>query len=292
MHLPLIMKKHLAQILTSGTTVDNIILFIDCLAIIILGYSQLSLKIIGIIAGALLAVSILLSIKAKGLSLKSIFHSDEKFANWRWFAELYIYIALFYVPDDNPVIRHMIADVTIALLFGLIVYGYIYLSKRDLEQRENIETLTAEISSIMAKKESVDREVLNRIFRRQFAAVDRLAAVRYESADEKALNKNYAREARRMISELEPNSAEMAELKQYIDSTRDNLISRFENSFPNLNPYYYQLFLYTAIGLSPRAMSVLFDIPVETIYNRKSRLKNIISSANADASPKFLEAIA
>lgn len=267
-------------------------LFIDCLAIIILGYSQLSLKIIEIIAGTLLAVSILLSIKAKGLSLKSIFHSDEKFANWRWFAELYIYIALFYVPDENPVIRHLIADVTIALLFGLIVYSYIYLSKRDLEQRENIETLTAEISNIMAKKESVDREVLNRIFRRQFAAVDRLAAVRYESADEKTLNKNYAREARRMISELEPNSAEMAELKQYIDSTRDNLISRFENSFPNLNPYYYQLFLYTAIGLSPRAMSVLFDIPVETIYNRKSRLKNIITSANADASPKFLEAIA
>lgn len=292
MNLPLIMKKHLAQILTTGTTVDNIILFIDCLAIIILGYSQLSLKIIGIIAGILLAVSILLSIKAKGLSLNSIFHADEKLANWRWFVEIYIYIALFYVPDENPVIRHLIADVTIALLFGLIVYGYIYLSKRDLEQRENIETLTAEISSIMDKKESVDREVLNRIFKRQFAAVDRLAAVRYESADEKTLNKNYAREAKRMISEIEPNSAEMAELKQYIDSTRDNLITRFENSFPNLNPYYYQLFLYTAIGLSPRAMSVLFDIPVETIYNRKSRLKNIISSANAGASPKFLEAIA
>lgn len=288
------MKKHLTQILTSEVTVWNIMLFTDCMALIIMGYSQFSLRIIDAIANGLLVISLFVSLKSNNFSLKSLFlkKTEEKLGYWRIFIEIYVFIALFLIPDDNPEIRKLIADITVGLLFCLISYSYYYLTNKHITQQESIESLTAEISSIMDKKESVDREVLNRIFRRQFAAVDRLAAVRYESADEKTLNKNYAREAKRMISELEPNSAEMAELKQYIDSTRDNLITRFEESFPNLNPYYYQLFLYTSIGLSPRAMSVLFDIPVETIYNRKSRLKNIISSANADASPKFLEAIA
>ena len=269
-------------------------LFTDCMALIIMGYSQFSLRIIDAVANGLLIISLFVSLKSNNFSLKSLFlkKTEEKLGYWRIFIEIYVIIALFLIPNDNPEIRKLIADITVGLLFCLISYSYYYLTNKHITQQESIESLTAEISSIMDKKESVDREVLNRIFKRQFAAVDRLAAVRYESADEKTLNKNYAREAKRMISELEPNSAEMAELKQYIDSTRDNLISRFEKSFPNLNPYYYQLFLYTAIGLSPRAMSVLFDIPVETIYNRKSRLKSIISSANADASPKFLEAIA
>lgn len=269
-------------------------LFTDCMALIIMGYSQFSLRIIDAVANGLLIISLFVSLKSNNFSLKSLFlkKTEEKLGYWRIFIEIYVIIALFLIPNDNPEIRKLIADITVGLLFCLISYSYYYLTNKHITQQESIESLTAEITSIMDKKESVDREVLNRIFKRQFAAVDRLAAVRYESTDEKTLNKNYAREAKRMISELEPNSAEMAELKQYIDSTRDNLITRFENSFPNLNPYYYQLFLYTAIGLSPRAMSVLFDIPVETIYNRKSRLKNIISSANADASPKFLEAIA
>lgn len=288
------MKKHLTQILTSEVTVWNIMLFTDCMALIIMGYSQFSLRIIDAVANGLLIISLFVSLKSNNFSLKSLFlkKTEEKLGYWRIFIEIYVIIALFLIPNDNPEIRKLIADITVGLLFCLISYSYYYLTNKHITQQESIESLTAEITSIMDKKESVDREVLNRIFKRQFAAVDRLAAVRYESTDEKTLNKNYAREAKRMISELEPNSAEMAELKQYIDSTRDNLISRFENSFPNLNPYYYQLFLYTAIGLSPRAMSVLFDIPVETIYNRKSRLKNIICSANADASPKFLEAIA
>lgn len=288
------MKKHLTQILTSEVTVWNIMLFTDCMALIIMGYSQFSLRIIDAVANGLLIISLFVSLKSNNFSLKSLFlkKTEEKLGYWRIFIEIYVIIALFLIPNDNPEIRKLIADITVGLLFCLISYSYYYLTNKHITQQESIESLTAEITSIMDKKESVDREVLNRIFKRQFAAVDRLAAVRYESTDEKTLNKNYAREAKRMISELEPNSAEMAELKQYINSTRDNLITRFEESFPNLNPYYYQLFLYTAIGLSPRAMSVLFDIPVETIYNRKSRLKNIISSANADASPKFLEAIA
>lgn len=288
------MKKHLTQILTSEVTVWNIMLFTDCMALIIMGYSQFSLRIIDAVANGLLIISLFVSLKSNNFSLKSLFlkKTEEKLGYWRIFIEIYVIIALFLIPNDNPEIRKLIADITVGLLFCLISYSYYYLTNKHITQQESIESLTAEITSIMDKEESVDREVLNRIFKRQFAAVDRLAAVRYESTDEKTLNKNYAREAKRMISELEPNSAEMAELKQYINSTRDNLITRFEESFPNLNPYYYQLFLYTAIGLSPRAMSVLFDIPVETIYNRKSRLKNIISSANAGASPKFLEAIA
>ena len=145
-------------------------------------------------------------------------------------------------------------------------------------------------NSIVEKKHAEDQKIINDIFRRQFSAIDRLAAIRYEAADEKTLSKNYAREAARMVRELEPNSSEIARLKQYIDSTRGNLITRFETAFPDLSGYYYPLFLYTAIGLSPRAMSVLFDLPVETIYNRKSRLKNIISTADTPDRADFLAA--
>lgn len=290
-HCHVIMEKYLNRIFTSGSTVENILLMTDCLAIIILGYSQLSLKVIETISFALLTISIYFSVRTSGLSLKKILNIDEKAQKWRIIFELYIYAALFIVPDDNVTVRHMVADLTIALLFGIIIFAYIYFSRQRLEQNESIQSLTQEINSIIEKQQTEDRIIINNIFRRQFSAIDRLAAVRYEATDEKTLTKNYAREAARMVKELEPNSAEMVQLKQYIDSTRNNLITRFEKAFPHLSSYYYTLFLYTAIGLSPRAMSVLFNIPVETIYNRKSRLKNIIINAETPERNNFFEAI-
>lgn len=284
------MNNKLKYILTANSTIDNILLFVDCLAIIILGYSQFSLKLIEAIAYVLLGVSVLLSAKTNGLSLKKLFNADEELPKWRIFSEVYVLVALFVIPDDNPIIRHLVADITIVLLFGAIIYAYIYMSKQQLDQKESIASLTTEMNSIIDKKHAEDQKIINDIFRRQFSTIDRLAAIRYEAADEKTLSKNYAREAARMVRELEPNSSEMARLKQYIDSTRGNLITRFEAAFPDLSGYYYPLFLYTAIGLSPRAMSVLFDLPVETIYNRKSRLKNIISAADTPDRADFLAA--
>lgn len=284
------MNNKLKYILTANSTIDNILLFVDCLAIIILGYSQFSLKLIEAIAYVLLGVSVLLSAKTNGLSLKKFFNADEELPKWRIFSEVYVLVALFVIPDDNPIIRHLVADITIVLLFGAIIYAYIYMSKQQLDQKESIASLTSEMNSIIDKKHAEDQKIINDIFRRQFSTIDRLAAIRYEAADEKTLSKNYAREAARMVRELEPNSSEMARLKQYIDSTRGNLITRFEEAFPDLSGYYYPLFLYTAIGLSPRAMSVLFDLPVETIYNRKSRLKNIISAADTPDRADFLAA--
>ncbi|MCM1021990.1 MAG: hypothetical protein NC343_06870 [Muribaculum sp.] len=87
---------------------------------------------------------------------------------------------------------------------------------------------------------------------------------------------------------MEPDSEEIEQLKRYVNEHRDNIIKRFKAEFPGLQPYYYTLFLYASLGLSARSMSVLFNISVETIYNRKSRLKSKISNDSGRGRNEYL----
>ena len=57
---------------------------------------------------------------------------------------------------------------------------------------------------------------------------------------------------------------------------------RLDQEFPQLSKTERLIFMYAVIGLSPRAMSVLLDISIESVYNRKSRLKAKLKSGSAE----------
>ncbi|MCM1021367.1 MAG: hypothetical protein NC343_03845 [Muribaculum sp.] len=149
--------------------------------------------------------------------------------------------------------------------------------------RQKDEVLQAQLTlvdlqRIMKADSERNQAAVAKLFRRQFEIVDKFAAMRYECEDERKLAVNYGREAIKLVKSLEPNTVELTELEQYINEHYDNLISKLDSAFSQLSNMERNIFMYAVIGLSPRAMSVLLNLPIDSIYNRKSRLKTKLKS--------------
>ncbi|MCM1021991.1 MAG: hypothetical protein NC343_06875 [Muribaculum sp.] len=190
--------------------------------------------------------------------------------------------------SDFPLIRRLAGDISLVILILAIIGYFTFKNYKFSRERENAEVLAKELNEMIQGKSESDRKVISDIFQRQFETVDRFAELRYEYDDNKRLSAVYKKEIERMLRDMEPDSEEIERLKNYVNEHRDNIIKRFETEFPGLQSYYYTMFLYASLGLSARSMSVLFNISVETIYNRKSRLKSKISADPNRDSNEFL----
>ncbi len=186
---------------------------------------------------------------------------------------------LIHLDDDS---RIFLGQITLLLaVVGFIIF-LVYNVGASAQERESAQIVVENMQQIMEADNERNRAVVAYLFRRQFEAVDRFAAMRYECADDRKLSANYGREALKLVKSLAPDSDELAKLEEYINSQRDNLMVRLDEVFPQLTTTERVIFMYAVIGLSPRAMSVLLDMNIETIYNRKSRLKTKLKSGPAE----------
>ncbi len=190
---------------------------------------------------------------------------------------------LIHLDEDSRII---VGQITLLLAILGIIFFLVYTTGASAQERERAQIVVENMRQIMEADNERNRAVVADLFRRQFEAVDRFAAMRYECSDDRKLSANYGREALKLVKNLAPDSAELSKLEEYINSQRDNLMVRLDETFPQLTATERLIFMYAVIGLSPRAMSVLLDINIESIYNRKSRLKTKLKSGPAE----FVEA--
>ena len=61
-------------------------------------------------------------------------------------------------------------------------------------------------------------------------------------------------------------------MERIINCTKENLLDKTYANYPTLNDDEKKLLCYIYAGFSPKAISVFLNIPIETVYNRKSRL--------------------
>ena len=88
------------------------------------------------------------------------------------------------------------------------------------------------------------------------------------------------------------NQEFLDEISNHIDWCLDGIYSSFIGDFSNLSDDSKRLFMFLTLGLSPRTICVIFDIETSNFYNRKSRLKKIVSESKAQRKEEYLKNMA
>jgi len=70
-------------------------------------------------------------------------------------------------------------------------------------------------------------------------------------------------------------------MEDFVNTYKDNLMLKFRSSIPNATEDDTQLYLYMALGFSPRAISIFMKKSVDAVYNLKSRLRHKIIKSNS-----------
>lgn len=127
---------------------------------------------------------------------------------------------------------------------------------------------------------------LHRLLEQRFALIDSLCQTYYESQGTKIERKAIVDKVKNEIESVRTDS--FPKMEQVVNDCRDNLLVKVRGCFPAIKPDDYQLLVYLASGLSPRAISLLIGESVEVVYKRKSRLKSRLKDAVAGACPDIL----
>ncbi len=130
--------------------------------------------------------------------------------------------------------------------------------------KEKVQLQNIQLSSANANAHEV---INNRI-----SLINNLSTVFYEKRSTPKAKEIFIKEVESIINDFRTNESDIKWMEQIINDTNNNLIDIIYSSHPNLSNEERRLLCYIYAGFTPKAMSVFFNISIETVYNRKSRL--------------------
>lgn len=158
---------------------------------------------------------------------------------------------------------------------------------KESEAQEMQDVINSTMEHHKAENEAMQNAISN-LFEQRFATVDRLSSTYYEyqgTVNEK--HKIYTN-VMELVSGLGSDQKTLKELESFVNTYRDNLMSRFRETFPEIKESDCILYLYSVAGFSARAISIFINEKLEVVYNRKSRLKQKISRSSSIEKEKFM----
>lgn len=177
--------------------------------------------------------------------------------------------------------------IIVVVFIMIMALSYIIISLRLKAQRKEIENnmlLASNLRNMLKVKETETnslQEVINNLFEQRFATIDKLSSDYYEyqgTANEK--QKIYTN-VMKLVSGLGSDKKTIKELETFINTYKDNLMTRFREEFPDMKESDCILYLYAVAGFSSRAISIFIGEKLEVVYNRKSRLKQKINRSTS-----------
>ena len=77
--------------------------------------------------------------------------------------------------------------------------------------------------------------------------------------------------------------------RRVVNLSRDNLIDRFREDYQKLTEKQHDLFLYRAMGLGARAISIFFDMSQPNFYAMRRKLNTVLQSSPTARTPEYLK---
>jgi hypothetical protein len=200
---------------------------------------------------------------------------------------LIIAIAILYykhIQLHRLKISEAISNATsIKSIFELQCKDLVAISKENATIKQELSDKEAEFSK--------NEEFVSQLFYEKFIEINKLCNKYYDIKGSYKEERSLYQETLKMIHSISPTKDAIHKLESYVNTYKNNLISAFKNSFPDLKEEEYLVFLYSAIGLSPKAISILIDNTIQVVYTRKSRLKTKIKDSNDNLKTAFLKAL-
>ena len=114
---------------------------------------------------------------------------------------------------------------------------------------------------------------VNELFSGQFEMLNKLCAIYYEGNDEKKNIYTTYNSIKSTIKNISSDKQTISQLEMLANKHLNNIMTNFRSNYPNLSNDDNQLFLYLVMGFSPQAISIILNIDIKKVYNRKSSLK-------------------
>lgn len=171
--------------------------------------------------------------------------------------------------------RFMFISVMILFFAACII---VWMRKRMKIQTLQNEALIAEASGLRCQVDASRGDVvrletkLHGLLEKRFALIDSLCQTYYESQGTKTERKAIIDKVKSEIESMRTDS--FNRMEQTVNDSRDNLLIKVKDLYPDIKPEEYRLLVYLASGLSTRTICLLIGESVDVVYKRKSRLKS------------------
>lgn len=149
----------------------------------------------------------------------------------------------------------------------------------DIKQRDKeISRLSLALDGKNSESQKL-RTLIDNLFDSHFKALNRLSDEYYESLDG-SNPKIFYRNIEHEINTLRQSDF-IKSLEKIVNDCRDNAIDRLR-SVPSLKNDEITFLTLVIAGLSPRAICLILDLKLKTIYTKRSRLKEKIEKSNSE----------
>ena len=179
----------------------------------------------------------------------------------------------------------------ILFIIALYIFYHIHLQTKQRKLEDTILFATELRDKLLRQDSEMQKRegFIDELLKQKFTTIDKLCSTYYECQNTEREGKRIHTEVIGIISKFREDPHTQKELETFLDTYRDNLMSTFRQEFPKLKNSDYQLFLYHALGLSQRSISIFLQEKTTVIYNRKNRLKNKIQNSQSKKKNLFVQ---
>lgn len=179
---------------------------------------------------------------------------------------------------------------TLLLATGYI--AYVLIKKREREKNEKV-LLAEQLQESLSRSEEKASDIIKKLTASRYSIIEEICSIIIQNPDSKKTRNKIAEMVTNLIESLSLRSEKVEELERQVDDTFSNLFSDFKMDLPGLKEIDYLLFLFSVLGLSSSTISVLLkEQKVESVYNRKKRLKDKIKKLPDDKRDHYLSFLA
>ncbi len=102
--------------------------------------------------------------------------------------------------------------------------------------------------------------------------INNLSTILYEKKSTPKAKEIFIKEVENIIDDFRTSEYDLKWMEQVVNGSNNNLLESIYANCPSLTEEEKKLLCYIYAGFSAKSISVFLQIPIETVYNRKSRL--------------------
>ena len=207
--------------------------------------------------------------------------------------------------------KHLVVVIAVFCILLLCLIFYYRFKSQKRKIAENMLMVSNLRELLKVKTEKSDREkselqnslatstiqsqslqtAIDQLFEQRFATIDQLCNSYYEYQGTPHEKQKLYKDAMNLVVNLGNDAETLQEVEKFVNTYKDHLMERFRQTFPDLKPQDYQLYLYVVAGFSARAISIFMNEKLDVVYNRKSRLKRKLKTNLTNQDHSFADCL-
>ena len=187
------------------------------------------------------------------------------------------------IQQKTSFINYLLTILSVGIVLIFIYYIKDKQHKHQVEIAQSM-AIASELRNILTLKDSEilsQQNIIEQLFASRFDTIDKLSCAYFEAQGFNNEKQRIYREVSSLIDDISSDKKAIKRMEDFVNTYKDNLMLKFRSSIPNATEDDTQLYLYMALGFSPRAISIFMKKSVDAVYNLKSRLRHKIIKSNS-----------